>query len=125
MMTGWELLMSAAVDPADIEQVCVRVNFEAGEVPVVEAEFWLSLMRWFTSHEDEGWIGHPTATPDEVYDFQVWTPDRIYRTREHEGIMVLISWPRHPEQWMYITSRFEPALTEILTSSVWKYGKRT
>lgn len=123
MMNGWELLMSAAVNPDDIECVCVRVNGEFGQVAVEDAKSWLSKMSFFTSHEDEGWTGHPTLTAAEAYEFQVWTADRIYRTREWEGVMTVISWPRHPQQWTYITSRFEPALIEIGTGIEWNWGK--
>lgn len=122
-MTGWQLLMSAAVNPDDIEAVCVRVGIDFGEVPVADAEAWLSKMNWFTSQEDVGWIGHPTLTPDEHYEFQVWTRDRIYRTREWHGIMQLISWPRHAPQWMRTASRTEPDLTEIKTGRTWKWGE--
>lgn len=125
MMNGWELLMSAAVDPGDIETICVRVNSDFGEVPVAEAQHWLSRMHWFTDHGDDGWIGHPTRTADEAYEFQIWTADRLYRTREWQGIMTLISWPRHPEQWTRITSRFEPDLTEIESGRTWKWGQPT
>lgn len=126
MMTGWQLLMSASVDPDDIECVCVRVGSEFGQVPVADAEHWLSQMHFFTSYEDEGWRGNPTLTAaEEVNDFQVWTPLRIYRTITVGGIIVLEIIPRTPSHWMRVTSRPERALSEIETGREWKYGEPT
>lgn len=124
MMSGWELMLAMAIDPAEIETICVRVNGEFGEIPVDQAEHWLSQMPMFTSHEDEDWVGQPYAGREDDFRFQIWTAERIFFTRLLEGIVVLSVVPRKPERWMKVNSRTEKVMTEIGSGATWRYGVR-
>lgn len=123
MMTGWELLRSRLVETDVIETICVRLNDRFGEVPVADAEFWLSQMPMFTSYEDEGWDGLPSPDRGADYSFQVWTAERIFFTDIVDGITVLRIIPRTPAQWLFVRSRTEQELSEIGTGQTWSYGK--
>lgn len=125
MTTGFDLFKSMHIDVSEIETICIRQNDSFGEIPVDEIEHWLSSMPMFIDYTDPDWEGSPYPGREDDFRFQIWTPARIFFTRNVEGIVVLSSLPRTPEQWLYITSRTEEGLTEIGSGDVWSWGKRT
>lgn len=124
MMTGWELAKSKGIELDEIEAICVRLDGAFGEIPVDQAEAWLSRMMLFTTYDDPQWEGFPT--PDRLSDFrfQIWTPLRLYFTHEVEGICLLSAMPRTPQHWTYVQSLSEAQkLIEIGTGKVWRMGE--
>lgn len=122
MMTGWELLMSAAVKPEDIETLCVRLGGGFGQVPVKEAQLWLSQMNFYASYDDDGWDGTPTFPKGAQWAFQVWTPQRIYRTEVFDRLIFLQSVPRTPEHWMRVMT-IKQELRDLSTGRMWRRGE--